>query len=307
MTSTTLLDRVVADKNKDEQAWFDARRQGVTATDIRELDKSSSAWSRLLKEKRDDARTFTGNAYTNWGLEREAVISEQIQKKFGITPSDITFHAEANNRHLATPDGVALKDGLVTISEIKTSKHDLTPGGDGFNTANYFAQVQWQMYVAGDDVTECLFAWETRLGEPGAFTAGDLNFEWIERDEECIDRLIALADSFLAELDGDGDDPDDYAELVYRHVQIQQRAKTLEVERAEVEAAIRSLIGDRSSFAVETQFGKVSFSTPKPSSRFDSTAFKSMHPDMYKEFSKPSQSKPSLRITAAKEAADDVF
>jgi hypothetical protein len=50
----------------------------------------------------------------------------------------------------------------------------------------------------------------------------------------------------------------------------------------------------------------LSLSTPKPTERFDSAAFKSAQPDLFREFVKVSQSKPSLRITALKEG-NDVF
>lgn len=309
MSSSTLLYRIAADKSLDEQAWLEARRKGVTATDVASLEKGGAAvWSKLLEEKRSGERTFFGNAYTAWGLEREPVIGEWVEGKFGHKPSDVTFHAPDNMRHLATPDGLHIKDGLVTIAEIKTSKHDLTVGGDAFIDSHYMAQMQFQMYVTGDDVMECLFVWEQRLGDPGEFVAGQRGFAWVERDNGHIAELVALADKFLDELDnGSVDSPDDYAELVRERVAIDERIARLQVERGVVDAQILERIGDRSQFAISTPFGKVSWSTPKPREAFDSTAFKAAQPEVWREFVKVSQSKPSLRVTAIKEAADDVF
>ena len=309
MSSTTILDRVVANKSEDEAAWFAARRKGVTATDVAQLEKNGAAfWSKLLADKRSGERSFRGNAYTAWGLEREPVIAEWVRTTFGHNPSDLTIHAPNNDRFLATPDGLHLKDGLVTIAEYKTSKHDLRPGTDAFIESHYMAQCQWQMMVAGDDIMECLFVWEVREGEPGAFTAGERGHEWIERDNGHIAELVSIADRFLDELDnGTIDDPDDYAELVRQRVSIDERIAQLTVERGMVDASIVERIGDRDQFAIETPFGRVSYSTPKPSERFDSTAFKKAQPAVWREFVKLSQSKPSLRVTAVKEAADDVF
>lgn len=302
MSGVTLLDRVAADKNVDEAQWFEVRRNGVTATDVAQLEKGGAAVrSRLLDEKRSGERTFFGNAYTAWGLEREPVIGEWIEQTFGHKPSDATFHADGNVRHLATPDALHLKDGLVTIAEIKTSKHDLTVGGDAFIDSHYMAQMQWQMYVAGVDVMKCLFVWEQRLGDPGEFVAGQRGFAWVERDNAHIAELVALADGFLDELDSVPDDPFDYAELVRERVAIDQRIAELQQKRGDVDAQIVARIGDRDQFAISTPFGKVSWSTPKPSERFDSTAFKAAQPDVWREFVKVSQSKPSLRITALKE------
>lgn len=303
----TLLDRIVADKNRDEQQWLEARRQGVTATDIVALEKGgAAARAALLKDKRDASRQFHGNAYTAWGLEREPVIAEWISEKFGHQPSDVTFHAAENRRHLATPDGLHIKDGIITIAEIKTSKHDLEPGSDAFISSHYMAQCQWQMYVC--DVNECLFVWEVREGEPGDFKPGKLGHAWIERDEGHIRELIELADSFLHALDYDvDDDPADYTELVERWVEEKEAVKRHQEAMADLEQQLLDRIGDRDSFHIETTAGKVTLTTPKPAERFDSTKFKTVHPEMWRKFIKLSQAKPSLRITPAKGAGDDVF
>lgn len=97
------------------------------------------------------------------------------------------------------------------------------------------------------------------------------------------------------------DDPFDYAELVRERVDIDARIARLMEKRAGVDAEIVARIGDRDQFAIATPYGKVSWSTPKPSERFDSTAFKAAQPDVWREFVKVSQPKPSLRITALKE------
>lgn len=311
MSSLTLLDRMVADKQADEAAWLAARRQGVTATNVRDLEKSWNNRKEMIAEKRTGIRSFHGNEYTAWGLEREPVIAAEIRRKFGHEPSDVTFHAHGNERYLATPDGLHIKDGLVTIAEIKTSGKSLHPGSEAFIKSHYMAQCQWQMMVAGDDVMECLFAWEVREGQPGSFTPGEMGFAWIERDNGHIAELIALADRFLDELDGKApeveDDPADYEYLVAEYLQFTNTANEYMDRAARVLAEIRERIGDRKHFSIETGAGKIVLNTPKPTSRFDSTAFKLAQPDVYAEFTKTSQAKPSLRITPSKEVSNDVL
>lgn len=302
-----ILDRVLADKAVDEQSWLDARRKGVTATEVAQLARGgASNRETLLSEKRTGERSFMGNAYTAWGLEREPVIAEWIRGKFGHQPSDALFHAPDNRRHLATPDGLHIKDGLVTIAEIKTSKDWLEPGTDAFLKTNYAAQMQWQMYVA--DVHECLFVWEQRLGEPGAFEVGERGHAWIERDNGHITELVRIADGFINELDnGTNDDPDDYAQLVSEYLRHKSHAEHSLKNADMVAQQIRERIGDREQFSISTTYGKVTLSTPKPTQRFDSTAFKEAEPDLYRAFVKETQAKPSLRITPPKEGAENVF
>lgn len=304
---STILERIVADKAQDEAAWLAARRQGVTATEVAQLEKNGAGYRQtLLHEKRNGERNFFGNAYTAWGLEREPVIAEWVQKTFGHWPSDALIHAPNNVRHLATPDGLYWRDGIITIAEIKTSKHWLEPGTEAFLQSPYMAQVQWQMMVA--DVMECLFVWEVREGQPGDFKPGQRGHAWIERDQGHIDELVMIADQFLEELDnGSTDDPADYAELVRERVEIDRRIGDLQEKRSRVDAQIIDRIGGRDAFSIATEFGKVSWSTPKPSQRFDATGFKSAQPDLYKQFVKSVQAKPSLRITPLKGVDVDVF
>ena len=305
----TLFDRAVADKAVDEEAWLRARRVGVTATEVSKLAAPGDSYAlTLIKEKTSGERTFFGNQYTDWGLAREEILVENILKPEGFVGSDVLYHADGNPRHLATPDGIYARDGFLMLAEIKTSKYDLDPEGEHFKKTNYYDQMQWQLYVAGDDVTEMLFVWEQHNDQWPTPSPFEANKAWIDRDQKRIEELIVIADDFLNQLDnGYADDPDDYAELVREHGVLKARIAEYGTRMAEVEDEIRLRIGERASFAIDTPYGRISYTTPKPSERFDSTAFKAAQPDIYKEYLKLSQSKPSLRITATKEEASDVF
>jgi hypothetical protein len=301
---STIYERALADKNVDEVSWLHARRTGVTATEVRDLAKSKNGWSNLAASKRSGERDFFGNKFTEWGLEREPFLVETMLKPEGFFGSDVLYHAEENKRHLATPDALYLSDGIVLVGEIKTSKHDVSPGSEAFVKAGYYDQIQFQMYVIGDDCMECLYVWEQHED----FTPLPAQKEWIKRDQKRIEELVAVADEFLAFLDSDAeqDDPADYEELVNKYITARaSRDKYVEI-MAELDELIRSRIGDRDSFSIETSSAKLSLSTPKPTERFDSAAFKSAQPDLFKQFVKVSQSKPSLRISALKEG-NDVF
>jgi hypothetical protein len=205
----SLYARAIVDKNFSEELWLEERRKGVTATEIAKLAKGQKAARRdVLAEKVSGDRGFFGNKYTDWGLERELELAGRLEAEFGFEASDILFHAPENSRHLATPDAVLIGDDYVAVAEIKTSKNDLLPEGNFFQKSTYMDQMQWQMYVTGDDCNTCLFMWEQHddfwvedefgVERP---TPLEAKWQWISRDDARIAELIAIADEFLAELD----------------------------------------------------------------------------------------------------------
>ena len=177
MTSTTLtlvspVRGVEYDKNRPETrtAWLEQRRGGITATEIRD-------WGNGAKRREIITNKVTGVfedlfhlPYVNHGNLREPVIAAWIKDNFGIEPCDYVYSHGSNPRLLASPDGVTLDPftgelvigGSAALSEIKTSKHDLTPGtfregsdrildqiipGSKFDLSGYYLQMQWQMFV----------------------------------------------------------------------------------------------------------------------------------------------------------------
>lgn len=191
--------------------WYAARALGVTASEIAKLTKGGGAARRELiaaKLAGGMGVDLSGNRYVRWGVVREPFIAEWINHQFGIQPNQTVFRG-VNPRHLATPDGVGQDfDERLLISEIKTSKHDLSDG-DGkthYALTGYYDQKQWQLWVTGAE--QCLFAWEqhdddfSRWPEDGPRPLyPEPKYRWVERDEKRIAELVAVADEFLVELD----------------------------------------------------------------------------------------------------------
>jgi hypothetical protein len=310
---TDLFDRQVADKVADEAAWLEARRQGVTATEVAKLAKGSAGYALgLVAEKLSGQRSFFGNQYTDWGLEREEFLVATVLKAEGFIGTDVLFHAEGNKRHLATPDGLYLRDGMKFTAEIKTGKHDLAPGSKFFEGSGYRDQILWQMYVAGDDVDAALYVWE-RHDDQWVHVAEDMNVRpmpfpaeqaWIERDQKRIDELIFIADAFLTQLDADPEqvppDADDYRYLAEEYLGIDEKIKRLSEAKETVAQQIRGLIGLVEQFAVETGTAKVTLSTGTRTT-FDSAKFKAAEPTMFTEYTKVSAPTSTLRVTSTKE------
>ena len=106
-----------------------------------------------------------------------------MQANYGIQPSDALFHAEASRRHLATPDGLVVRDtGAIELAEIKT-----TNKGWRSIPRNYLRQVWWQQYVLGAERT--LLVWEQH--EDFVPIGSEPECRWIDRDENEIAILVA--------------------------------------------------------------------------------------------------------------------
>ena len=132
---------------------------------------------------------FGGNAYTDHGRAREPEIARWVLGEHAIAPSCEALPRARRPRHLATPDGVAVRaDGSVELAEIKT-----TAKAWRSIPRSYLRQVLWQQYVLGAERT--LVVWEQHVD----FVPVDDGAEcrWVDRDDDEIHRLVALADTVL--------------------------------------------------------------------------------------------------------------
>jgi hypothetical protein len=181
--------RIVA-RASDRVAWLRARSRGITATDVAKLSTPRSVHNAALDKLHGTG--FTGNVYTEHGRAREPQIASWVRINYGIKPSDALFHAEASRKHLATPDGLVVRDnGAIELAEIKTTNKPWRS-----IPRHYLRQVWWQQYVLGAERT--LFVWEQHKD----FIPIDSEPEcrWIDRDENEIAILVSLADQLIATL-----------------------------------------------------------------------------------------------------------
>ncbi len=187
MTDSTphYLSRMVTD-GTDRVAWLRARARGITATDVAKLSTPRSI-ENAAHEKLHGSR-FSGNVYTDHGKAREPEIASWVLREHGIAPSQALFHAAADLRHLATPDGLVLRDGgSIELAEIKTTNKEWRT-----IPRHYLRQVWWQQYVLGADRT--LMVWERH---ENFVPVGDPECRWIDRDENEIARLVSLASELI--------------------------------------------------------------------------------------------------------------
>jgi hypothetical protein len=180
--------RIVA-HSTDRPAWLRARSRGVTATDAARL-SSAKAVDAVVWEKINGS-SFGGNRYTDHGRLREPEIARWVKAEHSITASSALFHARQDRRHLATPDGIGVVDGVVVLAEIKTTSNAWRS-----IPRSYLRQVWWQQYVLGAERT--LLVWE----QHDAFVPLDEEprCSWVERDENQIHILVHHANAVLERL-----------------------------------------------------------------------------------------------------------
>lgn len=192
-------------RSTDREAWLEARKFGVTATEVARA--ATSAGFREALSRREAVALGVDepvevNAFMRFGTEQEPVIAEWVAEHYRIAHNDWLIHHPDNNRYLATPDGLAFVDGELVISEIKTTGKDY----DGAHIPiAHRRQMQWQMFVAGPECKRALYVWQLRVDDgEGWFYPGwfEPRTQWVDRDEKMIAELVSTADALLIDWDG---------------------------------------------------------------------------------------------------------
>lgn len=187
----------------DEQKWQEARRPLATATQVRDWATGQpSERSRILVEKITGAREdLAAVKYIEWGKFREPFLQDWVRQKYDIDPVERDLYISTEYpRFGCTPDGYSDAFGIISLSELKTTKHDLRPGTGKFLESGYEDQIQWEMLVTGAE--RVLFVWEQHddVWEPWP-TPYPPQAVWIERDQTRIDKLVEFAHEMLEAVD----------------------------------------------------------------------------------------------------------
>ena len=180
-------DRFVAHKADDYEGWIEARRSGVTATQVANASTPAGferAAADFLTEWQEP-----DNPYMQFGREWEPFMADYVDQTYQVRPNEWLIRGE-NPRHLATPDGIS--DNGSVIGEYKTTGKDW--GHVDKLPLRYKRQIQWQLHVTGAD--SCIVAWLVREEVDGVFVPHSMMPECgiVFRDEEMITDLIVTAD-----------------------------------------------------------------------------------------------------------------
>lgn len=183
-----LQERFLACKDTDFEGWLEARRSGVTATQVANASTPAgfekTAAEFLVEYREQD------NAYMKFGRDWEGFIAEFVQAEYGVEPNECLIAGE-NRRHLATPDGLSQPDHRM-IGEYKTTGKDW--GTVERLPIRYRRQIQWQLHVTG--AQSAVVAWLLREEVDGQFVPAwfEPKVGIVQRDEEMINRLVKVAD-----------------------------------------------------------------------------------------------------------------
>lgn len=293
-------------ENNDE--WFEFRRQHLTSTEVASLHRNRTArnWQEL-REQKESGERWGGNQFTEWGTAREPMLAPLFadvdsRLDYNADPQTIIIN-EDDGRLCGTPD-LFSEDGEV-IGEIKTAKHQFTGGyWHDWCPDGYYLQVQANMWHAGAEA--CVLLVEYYREQDGVFTPDGYEHQVIHYDPAVVEDMQATAEQWFAWLEGTTpewmgevtslEDADEVEELVAQLADAEEKAASWSDLVKKYKKDLQEKLGD--SYAGTHAGYKVSVSTTKDTKAFDSKAFKSAHPDLYREFNtKTRRGSTRIRLT----------
>jgi putative phage-type endonuclease len=177
-------------ESTDRENWLEARRHGVTATEVAKA--ATPSGFKVAVEERLNPTAIDDNPFMAFGRDNEGWIARWVKDQTGIMPNRWLLQSENVPEYLATPDGLSLDH--TEIAEIKT-------GGKAEYVnppIQYRRQMQWQMYVTG--AHRCLYAFMLRT-EDFQPAWMEPQTKWIEWDLTMITDLLKTAEKLLEESD----------------------------------------------------------------------------------------------------------
>lgn len=321
---TSVAPILVASREDGDDAYFEARRGGITATEIRDWPLPSKRRDILKEKVTGDHESRRVRAFDH-GNRREPYIAEWAAATHGVVHARGLYAHGENPRYLCTPDGwlgsfssMQYEPGTDAVTvEVKTTTKDLTPGPldaarmlvsvdqrSHFHKTRYMRQIQWQMFVM--NAAYCLFIWEpytTEARDPETghnLVTGPPEWCIIPRDQAMIDRLVEEADGALALIDEarrnnlsgmppTSDIPTEEAILLNDLFKARESAALAEAARVKAWEALEAYYADlhpEGEFSEPRGFANVSRTIPlgRPVNRFDRDAAGRRAPKKLAEF-----------------------
>lgn len=201
-------------------AWYETRRQGVTASEIPVI-LGLSPWSspfNLYWEKLGEIDPQADTETLAWGRDLEAAILGRFARQhpeLGVTRGGLFHHAD-DPRRMATPDALAhprrrpadnptvrrlgtYRSRPSAVVQVKTAADPHEWGEEGTDQipAHYLAQVRWEMHVMG-----------VRAAHVPVLFSGRTYREYVvHQDDNDVALMVKAAGEFLDRIEA-GDPPD---------------------------------------------------------------------------------------------------
>lgn len=196
---TTTIDQpqqkyVFGPSSDDEEAWLEARRHVLSATQLAEIASGTTTAFRSLYKKRRSTDRFLGNRYTEHGNSRELFIAGYALGKYGLYHNrDLMISTEwewlAATPDLVSPDGDKVVDAKTKHAG---SGRILKP------PRRYADQVVVQALVTGARQMGLLVEhWLGEEGEPALIVDDEPIYMEILWDEERADHLLTVGERYM--------------------------------------------------------------------------------------------------------------
>lgn len=178
-------------RSSEREAWLDARRPAVTATEVA-LAATPSGFAEAAEARRHPTE-IEANDFMKFGSESEAEIMKTAHREHGILPNDWLIQDIWERHFMSTPDGLSLDHR--EIAECKTGAK--IPKSI---PRHHRDQMFWQMSTTGAERGLYLFNQRVPDGR-GWFFLGliePITF-WLDRDDARISELIKVGYQLLGE------------------------------------------------------------------------------------------------------------
>lgn len=295
--------------SSDEAAWHEARAHTddgqivVTASEVAMLASGgTSVWASLRAEKAGAKSRWTGNEYTVWGHARESDIAASVTALYPqLSHNSRLVIQDADPRWRATPDMIG--EGGHLLCQIKTALWRGEKWTRGDVPKSYVDQMLWELHITGATVNLLAVEFYDELDTGGFvphFLFEDPHIIAIERDDERIAELVAIAEQFL-----DMGTPDTLDIFLADYARADAREKAAKAEKDEARKLIAKEIAERPSGKYVGDLGSVTQGKDKTETVtvFDEARFKEKAPKTWAKYveEKKKTTKGRLTITPAKE------
>lgn len=297
----------------DEDAWHAARSTTddweivVTASEVAALASGgTSTWANLRAEKSGGKSRWGGNEYTEWGHEREPVIAGAVHALYPqLLANTRLVMNDDDPRWRATPDMIG--ESGDTLCQIKTAHYTGSKWTAEDVPKRYVDQCLWELHVTGAHINLLAIEYYDRL-EDGVFVPTflfeDPHIIPIERDDERIAELVAIAEQFVAM-----GEPDTLDLYLADYARADAREKAAKAEKEAARELIEKEIAERPGGKYVSDLGSITQGkdSTKTVTVFDEATFKKESPETWAKYAaekeKTTKGRPHIRLAKEGTAA----
>lgn len=308
MQETTNKLSYINTADMEKQEWLEQRKRGIggseaaTVMGLNPYETPYSLWE--TKTGRKEPKDLSENEAVIFGNLLEDVVADEFTRRTGRKvrrDNKIRIHPE-HPHLLANIDRLIVSEGEdgPGILEIKTTNSFVYKDWEMGVPEQYYCQIQHYFSVTGYKYGAFAILidgrkLEIREVKPGAKYIAFQNeylSQWYQTHivEDIAPEKLIPDLSLTRHREGQIVEGDENAANIYEKlVTVKQQIKALETEEEKLSDMLKMQIGEAEGIA----FGATLLATWKmqESNRFDSTAFKKQHPELHKQFTKPSTSR----------------